>query len=517
MTLEIIANVAIRMALLAAFAWLVLRAFRVRNAYAESLVWRLTLLAGFALPALLYWRIAPTFTPPITPVEIVAAIPGATVAATPGSTVAVTTLVAFIYLLVAALLLVRLIVALAVMWLISRAARPMALPGDVRMSERVSSPATFGAIVLLPPDARDWPAEKLDAVLAHERAHVRARDGYWSWLAQFHTAIFWFSPLAWWLQRRLEILAETTSDDAVVSARHDPVAYAALLLDFARHPNFRSVAMSVAESNVPKRIERLLARIPPAAALPRVARWAALALMIPVVVLAASTMRASAASEPSAAASLPAAAEPESAVRLFHPANPDDFYPKATAAKGIEGSAMVEVDVDKHGKLIDARVVKAEPADPQLGFGDAALQVARASTYVNTSQQIDTLKFRVKFALTSAAASPAPTATPTPTPTATPTPPATAPRNVRLTKVADPDDFYPAAAKSGKVGGVALAEVTVDQSGKVVNVVVTEVDPADPVYGFGLAAERVARASRYANSSEEVSSIKFKVKFTPKH
>jgi TonB family protein len=501
MTLEIVANAAIRMMLLAAAAWLLMRAFRVRNAHVEGLVWRLTLLAGFALPALLYWRVAPSFTTPIEPLEIVAAIPGAAIGAAPGSTAALTTAVASIYLLVASLLLVRLIVALAVMWRICRAARPIATPDDVRISERVRSPATFGAVVLLPPDAQEWPAEKLDAVLAHERAHVQARDGYWSWLAQFHTAIFWFTPLAWGLQRRLGTLAETTADDAVVSARHDPVAYAALLLDFARYPNSRSVAMSVADSNVPKRINRLLARIPPAAALPRVARWTALALMIPVVVLAASTMRVSAAEQPSAAVSESAAAASQSDVRLSHPANPDDFYPKIAQAQGVTGFAVVEVDVDKQGKLIAARVVKAEPADPQLGFGDAALQVARATTYENTSQQTGILQFMVKFAMEAPVAN------------------STAIRDLpraRITQVANPDDYYPQPAKREKVAGEAVVEVSVDASGKIVDVTATDVVPASPDYGFGPAAIRVARASKYANPNEEVSSIKFKVKFTPR-
>ena len=108
------------------------------------------------------------------------------------------------------------------MWRVSRAAQPMTTPDDVRLSARVRSPATFGTTILLPVDAHAWPADRLDAVLAHERAHVRSRDGYWSWLAQLHAAVFWFNPLGWWLQRRLEALAETTSDDAVVAARHDP-------------------------------------------------------------------------------------------------------------------------------------------------------------------------------------------------------------------------------------------------------------------------------------------------------
>ena len=37
------------------------RIARVRNPHVEALVWRMVLVAGLALPALLYWRLAPSF------------------------------------------------------------------------------------------------------------------------------------------------------------------------------------------------------------------------------------------------------------------------------------------------------------------------------------------------------------------------------------------------------------------------------------------------------------------------
>ena len=216
-----------------------MRIIRVRNPHVEVLVWRMVLLAGLALPALLYLRLAPEFRDLVRTAHDRGsgrrrlghircrriAVPGCRWRAIA------------IYLGVALLLFGRLMAGLVAMWRVSRAARSMTTPDDVRISARVRSPATFGTVILLPVDAHEWSADRLDAVLAHERAHVSSRDGLWSWLAQFHAAVFWFNPFAWWLQRRLEALAETTSDDAVVAARHDPVAYAALLLDFARHPN----------------------------------------------------------------------------------------------------------------------------------------------------------------------------------------------------------------------------------------------------------------------------------------
>jgi TonB family protein len=483
MTLEILMNSALRLLLLGAAVWLTLRIARIRNPHVEVLVWRMLLVASLALPALLYWRLAPSFETSLELPVIAADGLGAKDAppvTAPTSWMTARVLMA-IYLGIVLLLLVRLVSGLAVMWRISRASRPMATADDIRVSEHVRSPATFGTIVLLPADAHAWPADRLDPILEHERAHVRSRDGYWSWLAQLHTAIFWFSPLAWWVQRRLETLAETTSDDAVVGARHDPVAYAALLLDFARHPNSRSVAMSVAESNVPERIERLLARTPPAAALSRVAAWSAFAALIPMAVLAASTTKA--VPTPSDAAKPVWITTP---ARIVRTANPDNYYPAVAKHEKVTGSVVVEVDVDVLGQLVDARVVEVEPVDPRYGFADAALEVARNTTYGNPHQRAASLRFKVKFDLTP---------------------------KLMLIAVADPDDYYPPLAKQEKVSGYAVVEVAVDPSGKLVNAAVLEVQPADPRYGFGAAAIQVAQNNQYRNPNAEVSSMKFKVKF----
>jgi len=61
MMVEILANTAMRLLLLGAATWLTVRIIRVRNPHVEVLVWRMVLLAGLALPALLYLRLAPSF------------------------------------------------------------------------------------------------------------------------------------------------------------------------------------------------------------------------------------------------------------------------------------------------------------------------------------------------------------------------------------------------------------------------------------------------------------------------
>ena len=384
MSLPVLLNAALRMLLFCAALWLVIRVVRPRNPHTEALVWRMALLASLALPVLLFFRVAPSFVTQLQLPVLAVNGSGATGETATANVAGVPwRLLVAIYMSGVILLLARLATGLLALWRICRAAERLPVPGDVRVSRHVQSPATFGGVVLLPVESGTWPADKLDVVLAHELAHVRSRDSYWSWLAQLHHAVFWFTPHAWWLRRQLMLLAETTSDDAVVAARHDPVAYAELLLDFARNPNNRSVAMSVAESNVSKRIERLLARIPPARELPRVARWAAVVLLVPAVILVATTTRAAATGH----------------VGLLKPAMTGDYYPAVAVAEQIGGSAVLEVDLDALGQLVDARVVKVEPEDPRFGFADAALQVARNSTYTNTQQQPASFRFKVNFVL----------------------------------------------------------------------------------------------------------------------
>src|ERR1035437_10134230 len=87
--------------------------------------------------------------------------------------------------------------------------------------------------VLLPSDWREWPAEKMRVVLAHELAHAWRHDPAISLVAALNKCIFWFHPLAWWLERRLAVLAEHAADDAGLAVSSDAGSYARVLLGVA--------------------------------------------------------------------------------------------------------------------------------------------------------------------------------------------------------------------------------------------------------------------------------------------
>ena len=107
---------------------------------------------------------------------------------------------------------------------------------DVYESAEVTVPMTVGAIrpvIVLPVTWKTWASDTLAAVLAHEAAHVRRRDAAINLAAHVNRAIFWFHPLAWWLARKLAILAEHACDEAGARAIGAPERYAEILADMA--------------------------------------------------------------------------------------------------------------------------------------------------------------------------------------------------------------------------------------------------------------------------------------------
>ena len=124
----------------------------------------------------------------------------------------------FAYGLVAGALLLRLAIGTL---RARRLMRRSALTEGRLTSGACATPVTVGwlrPVVILPGTWQRWSAARLDAVLAHEQAHVRRRDPLVQWLALLNRAIFWFHPLAWWLERRLSALAEQACDEAVLAA-----------------------------------------------------------------------------------------------------------------------------------------------------------------------------------------------------------------------------------------------------------------------------------------------------------
>lgn len=172
-------------------------------------------------------------------------------------------LIAMIYLVVCGALLLRLVWGLGValrLWMTADLVSPLVAPEpNVRSSSKIPSPVTIGSGIVLPASYTEWEMKKLRMVLAHERSHVRQLDFYLQLLAGLYTALFWFSPLGWWLRRTLSSLGEAIGDRAGIDAAASRTGYAEILLEFAAMPRQTLPGVAMARpGNLSRRIEWLL-------------------------------------------------------------------------------------------------------------------------------------------------------------------------------------------------------------------------------------------------------------------
>lgn len=232
----------LRAALIAAGTGIVLAALRIRTAATRHAAWASVVLFMLLLP---YW----TVWVPKLPIRLLS--PVADKAGTSVSQVSIQglpiadaaqrqgsswgrNLLAGIYLLGFCTLLGRLLIGTV---RASRLARLATKQSGKLTNPSCTAPMTVAWLrpkVILPEYWLRWPQAQLDAVLIHEREHVRRRDPLIQWVALLNRAIFWFHPLAWWLERRLAALAEEACDAAVLANGHDARDYSEYLLDIAR-------------------------------------------------------------------------------------------------------------------------------------------------------------------------------------------------------------------------------------------------------------------------------------------
>jgi uncharacterized protein (TIGR03435 family) len=243
---------------LAAAAWLLPRVLRVRHPASRHAVWTAVLIGMTVLP--LVSVIAPHWRLPVLPrkqdsaVQPVATGPAAFTAAplhsaalqaaftfeSAGKPVAgfewpaAETLVLGCYFAgFLAMVTYRAVGWALLLRLVSRSRR---LSRHLRESGDVVTPIAVGLLrpaVILPVGWREWNAKTRRAVLAHEFAHLRRRDGMVAALARVAQCLFWFHPLAWWISRKLAELAELACDAAALERVDDPAGYARILLAFA--------------------------------------------------------------------------------------------------------------------------------------------------------------------------------------------------------------------------------------------------------------------------------------------
>jgi beta-lactamase regulating signal transducer with metallopeptidase domain len=271
---------ALRALMIAAATAAVLRILNVRTPAARHTAWTGVLAAMLLLPAWTAWgpRIPLPLLPPLNEPTSYAVAPSFDPAPLPlaspsHATWNWTSALLVMYLAGASLFLIRLLAgAIQTRSLIRRA---QARDGHL-FSASCATPVTLGwlrPVVLLPANAEQWSSAQLDAVLTHERQHARRRDPLVQLLALINRALFWFHPLAWWLERHLAALAEEACDAAVLARGHDPHDYSRFLISLARTLSANGARLRILGTTLPGAgLDRRIACILERAPLPRITR-----------------------------------------------------------------------------------------------------------------------------------------------------------------------------------------------------------------------------------------------------
>lgn len=137
---------------------------------------------------------------------------------------------------------------------------------DIRTSAYAQSPLTFGTIkpVILLPAALIFhlsPAQ-LEAIIAHELAHVKRNDYLSNLLLSGLEILFFFHPCYWWMSQTVKELRENAADDLALKAGIQPKVLATSLaevLNFAKqNPPELALAASKKRNPTLLRIKRML-------------------------------------------------------------------------------------------------------------------------------------------------------------------------------------------------------------------------------------------------------------------
>ncbi len=135
----------------------------------------------------------------------------------------------------------------------------------LRISNEVVSPMVMGiwhVTVIVPLSAAmSLAPEQLEAVLAHELAHVRRWDYLCNLVQTAVECLFFFHPAMWWVSKRAREFREMCCDEVAARACADPAVYAEALLELEEQRSKRlrmAVALEGDGGSLLNRIRRVM-------------------------------------------------------------------------------------------------------------------------------------------------------------------------------------------------------------------------------------------------------------------
>jgi beta-lactamase regulating signal transducer with metallopeptidase domain len=276
----------------------------------------------------------------------------------------------------------------------------------LRMVDALDSPVAAGwwrPVVLLPVSvALQLPATYVEALLAHELAHVRRHDYLVNLLQRAIEALLFFHPVTWWLSRRVRIERELIADRLAADAIGDPQRLAralAALSDLAPpSPALPHLAHAAHGGHLMSRIQHLIRSVPrdrqPAGriALPLIGIAAAcIAFYAQAQINRQDAEKIAPVVAAEVAASAPAIAEEAAKSASASAAAAASQASEAAAAAAAEAPRIAEaVAAQAHAIAADAansaNAMATQAAEASIVATQAAAQATQATQHVQVAQ-----------------------------------------------------------------------------------------------------------------------------------
>ena len=148
-----------------------------------------------------------------------------------------------------------------------RLSKRLGLSRSVRVLQSTVAqvPLVFGylqPVILLPASlVTNIPLTQLEAILAHELAHIRRHDFVVNLLQIVIETLFFYHPAVWWLSHRIRVEREHCCDDLVVCVMNNRVEYGRALIAIEEWRGRRSVlSLGAVDGPLLERIRRLAGR-----------------------------------------------------------------------------------------------------------------------------------------------------------------------------------------------------------------------------------------------------------------
>lgn len=235
---------------------------------------------------------------------------------------------------------------------------------DLRISEEVASPVTFGfrkPVVLLPAGFPALSEGTRDAILCHEVLHIRRHDWLFMVGEELIRSLLWFHPAIWWLLREIQLAREQTVDREVVEMTRSRDQYIDALLVIAGAPprvDLAPAPLFLRKRHLKQRVVSIVKEVKMSKAKSISALAASVTILAVSCWFVSGEFRLQAAPQlaaPQVATDAPGVSVETDGAQFMHRQGVE--YPREAIAKGVEGTVVAEVTLDADGSVGDARII----------------------------------------------------------------------------------------------------------------------------------------------------------------